>query len=110
MNCTGITALVAVALSCSALSAHAATTSGLIIKSMQQTPEGILVGFTATPAGCTTTYEGYHAIVRTGTPGLNNAMAVLVQRRATKQPLTLTYDVTGVCDKMETLLNVREAK
>lgn len=93
-----------------ATSIHAATSSGLLIKNIKQTPEGVLLGFTTAPAGCSTSYQGSHAIVKTANPGQGAILAVLVERRATAKPVTLIYDTAGSCDKQETLLVVTGAK
>lgn len=102
--------ITALSLTVCATSIQAVTSSGLLIKSIKQTPEGALIGFTTTPAGCSTSYQGAHAIVKTANPAQGSILAVLAERRATVKPVTLTYDTAGTCDKSETLLVVTGAK
>lgn len=92
------------------LPAQATTSSGLLIDSTRQTPAGVLVDFKTLPPGCTTSYEGSHAIIKTGNPDLNSIMSLLTQRRALSQAITVTYTINGSCDKAETLLEITGVK
>lgn len=89
------------------VSAHAGITqSNLVINKIVPQAGGLLIGFTAQPADCTTSYMGGHAFLATTIKDFDTLYTLVATAQVTGQPVAINYIDNGNCGSLSQLLSL----
>lgn len=73
--------------------------ANLKIERMLPTKDAIFLGFTPSPKGCESSYNGFHAAIHNTDPSFNEAFLLLKEARKNKNSLTIEYKTNDACSK-----------
>ena len=103
-------ALSSAVLACALLSpnVHAADKiqSGLIINSVIPNGSGVMIGFSARPSDCSSSYKNSHAFLSGSTAGFDELYALVSAVEITGAPVKVTYGDKGNCSSVGTMLQI----
>lgn len=82
----------------------------LVVSTAIPSPNGLLIGFTTQPSGCSGSVNTMHALLPKSLENYDRNTLTILRNRALKKAVTLDYIDNGDCTTVDTVLEITAIK